>query len=120
MSIFEFTRARGIVRRRCDVGQTRRLSERRAQKGDGGTSGTLIQNEFIFKQYTQIKECELVEYKGHGLGQAGSLIMARSLGGDIQVASRKGEGATFHPTLPLQLKSSGWRLSRSANLEKGI
>jgi signal transduction histidine kinase len=30
--------------------------------------------------------------------------MARALGGDIQVASRKGEGATFSLTLPLQLK----------------
>ncbi|RPJ73406.1 MAG: ATP-binding protein [Desulfobacteraceae bacterium] len=63
-------------------------------------------HELIFKRYTQVKECELVEYKGHGLGLTGSLIMARSLGGDIQVASRKGEGATFHLTLPLQLKSS--------------
>jgi signal transduction histidine kinase len=62
-------------------------------------------HEFIFKRYTQVKECALVERKGHGLGLAGSLIMARSMGGDIQVTSRKGEGATFHLTLPLQLKS---------------
>jgi len=62
-------------------------------------------HEFIFKRYTQVKECALVERKGHGLGLAGSLIMARSMDGDIQVTSRKGEGATFHLTLPLQLKS---------------
>jgi signal transduction histidine kinase len=61
-------------------------------------------HELIFKRYTQVKECALVERKGHGLGLAGSLIMARSLGGDIQVASRKGEGATFRLTLPLELK----------------
>jgi signal transduction histidine kinase len=61
-------------------------------------------HELIFKRYTQVKACELVERKGHGLGLAGSLIMARSLGGDIQVASRKGEGATFRLTLPLHLK----------------
>jgi signal transduction histidine kinase len=60
-------------------------------------------HEFIFKRYTQVKECALVERKGHGLGLAGSLIMARSLGGDIQVKSRKGQGATFHLMLPLQL-----------------
>jgi two-component system OmpR family sensor kinase len=65
------------------------------------------QHELIFKRYTQVKECELVERKGHGLGLAGSLIMARSLGGDIRVASRKGEGATFCLTLPLQLKEAG-------------
>jgi signal transduction histidine kinase len=62
-------------------------------------------HEFIFKRYTQVKECALVERRGHGLGLAGSLIMARALGGDIQVASRKGEGATFSLTLPLQVKS---------------
>jgi signal transduction histidine kinase len=28
------------------------------------------------------------------------------LGGDIQVESRKGEGATFSLTLPLQLKAA--------------
>jgi signal transduction histidine kinase len=61
-------------------------------------------HEFIFKRYTQVKECALVERQGHGLGLAGSLVMARALGGDIQVASRKGEGATFGLTLPLQLK----------------
>jgi signal transduction histidine kinase len=62
------------------------------------------QHELIFKRYTQVKECNLVERKGHGLGLAGSLIMARSLGGDIEVSSRKGEGATFRLTLPLQLE----------------
>jgi signal transduction histidine kinase len=64
-------------------------------------------HELIFRRYTQLKECELVERKGHGLGLAGSLIMARSLGGDLQVTSRKGEGATFSLTLPLQLKEAG-------------
>jgi signal transduction histidine kinase len=61
-------------------------------------------HELIFRRYTQVKECSMVERKGHGLGLAGSLIMARSLGGDIAVVSRKGEGATFRLTLPLQLE----------------
>lgn len=61
-------------------------------------------HELIFRRYTQIKECTLVERKGHGLGLAGSLVLARSLGGDIEVSSRKGEGATFRLTLPLQLE----------------
>jgi len=64
-------------------------------------------HDLIFKRYTRLKECDLVERKGHGLGLAGSLILARSLGGDIQVTSRKGEGATFCLTLPLQLKEAG-------------
>lgn len=61
-------------------------------------------HELIFKRYTQIRECAFVERKGHGLGLAGSLALARSLGGDIEVSSRKGEGATFRLTLPLQLE----------------
>jgi signal transduction histidine kinase len=61
-------------------------------------------HELIFKRYAQVKECAMVERKGHGLGLAGALIMARSLGGDIEVVSRKGEGATFRLTLPLQLE----------------
>jgi signal transduction histidine kinase len=61
-------------------------------------------HELIFKRYTQVKECAMVERKGHGLGLAGSLIMARSLGGDIEVSSRKGAGATFRLMLPLKLE----------------
>jgi signal transduction histidine kinase len=64
-------------------------------------------HQFIFQRYAQVKECELVERRGHGLGLAGSLIMARSLGGDIDVASRKGQGATFRLILPLQIQPSG-------------
>jgi signal transduction histidine kinase len=60
-------------------------------------------HELIFKRYTQVKDCSLIERRGHGLGLAGSLIMARSLGGDIEVISRKGAGATFRLTLPLKL-----------------
>jgi signal transduction histidine kinase len=61
-------------------------------------------HELIFKRYAQVKECAMVERKGHGLGLAGALIMARSLGGDIEVISRRGEGARFLLTLPLQLE----------------
>ena len=63
-------------------------------------------HDLIFRRYTQVAECTFVERKGHGLGLAGALILARSLGGDIQVESRKGEGATFSLTLPLQLKAA--------------
>ena len=61
--------------------------------------------EMIFKRYAQVKECSLVPRKGHGLGLAGALILARCLGGDLKIDSQKGEGATFKLTLPLQLES---------------
>ena len=62
--------------------------------------------ELIFKRYAQVKECSIVPRKGHGLGLAGALILARCLGGDIQIESQKGQGATFDLTLPLKLEGS--------------
>jgi signal transduction histidine kinase len=59
-------------------------------------------HELIFRRYTQVKECAFIERKGHGLGLAGALVLARSLGGDIHVASRKGEGALFRLCAPLR------------------
>ena len=61
--------------------------------------------ELIFKRYAQVKECSIVPRKGHGLGLAGALILARCLGGDIKIASQKGQGAIFRLTLPLKLES---------------
>ncbi|MGV7224599.1 MAG: ATP-binding protein, partial [Nitrospinales bacterium] len=61
--------------------------------------------ELIFKRYAQVKECSIVPRKGHGLGLAGALILARCLGGDIKIESQKGQGATFRLTLPLKLES---------------
>ena len=61
--------------------------------------------ELIFKRYAQVKECSIVPRKGHGLGLAGALILARCLGGDISIASQKGQGAIFRLTLPLKLES---------------
>ena len=60
--------------------------------------------EMIFQRYAQVKECSIVPRKGHGLGLAGALILARCLGGDIKLDSRKGQGATFQLTLPLKMQ----------------
>lgn len=70
-------------------------------------------HDTIFKQYTQVQGApsELLR-KGHGLGLAGALILARCLGGNIQIKSDKGNGATFCLTLPIRLESSSRLLSR--------
>ena len=52
----------------------------------------------------QVKECTIVPRKGHGLGLAGALILARCLGGDIRIDSRTGQGATFCLTLPVKME----------------
>jgi two-component system OmpR family sensor kinase len=60
--------------------------------------------ELIFRRYAQVNECSVLPRKGHGLGLAGALILARCLGGDIKVDSQKGQGATFRLTLPVKLE----------------
>jgi signal transduction histidine kinase len=60
--------------------------------------------ELIFQRYAQVKECSLVPRKGHGLGLAGALILARCLGGDIKLDSQVGQGATFRLTLPVKME----------------
>jgi signal transduction histidine kinase len=62
-------------------------------------------HELIFKRYAQVKECAIVPRRGHGLGLAGALIMARTLGGDIKIQSELGKGATFRLNLPLNLSA---------------
>lgn len=90
--------------RRIDVQLDVRDDRLEVAVADDGPGIDPEHHELIFKRYTQVKECALVERKGHGLGLAGSLIMARSLGGDIEVSSRKGAGAVFRLTLPLKLQ----------------
>jgi signal transduction histidine kinase len=54
----------------------------------------------VFERYKQLPIQDRFERKGHGLGLAGALILARRLGGDISLASAPGQGATFRFSLP--------------------
>ena len=58
-------------------------------------------HQAVFRRYTQVNPCEAVSRQGHGLGLAGALIMAKNLGGDIELKSVKGKGATFRLKLPI-------------------
>ncbi|MDY0094062.1 MAG: HAMP domain-containing sensor histidine kinase [Candidatus Vecturithrix sp.] len=60
-------------------------------------------HHLIFQRYTQIRESEAVTRQGHGLGLAGSLVLAQSLGGNIELHSEQGKGATFRLILPVVL-----------------
>jgi two-component system, OmpR family, sensor kinase len=60
-------------------------------------------HEFIFHRYAQVHDSSDVTRGGHGLGLAGSRILARHLGGDLLVSSDKGKGATFRLVLPRSL-----------------
>lgn len=59
-------------------------------------------HELVFRRFAQVDACDITPRKGHGLGLAGALIMARSLGGDIVLESEKGKGAVFRLRLPLR------------------
>ena len=76
-----------------------------ADVSDDGPGIDPQHHDLIFKRYAQVKECSIVPRKGHGLGLAGALILARTLGGDIEIYSELGQGANFRLTLPLNLDS---------------
>ena len=54
----------------------------------------------VFERYKQLPVHDGFERKGHGLGLAGALILARRLGGDISLDSVPGQGATFRFSIP--------------------
>jgi len=68
---------------------------------DDGPGIDTAHHQMVFERYRQVKECTLLPRNGHGLGLAGAMIMARRLGGDIELESTRGEGATFRLKLPL-------------------
>ena len=61
--------------------------------------------ESIFRRYTQSNDCTLATRQGHGLGLAGARIMARCLGGDIQLTCNKTQGTVFTLSLPMAFGS---------------
>ena len=67
---------------------------------DDGPGVDPAHRELIFRRYAQVTSAAVAR-RGHGLGLAGALILARCLGGDIRVDGRAGQGATFTLTVPL-------------------
>jgi signal transduction histidine kinase len=73
---------------------------------DDGPGIDPAHHNIIFERYRQVNECSISPRSGHGLGLAGALIMARCLGGDIQLESVKGKGATFRLRLPVAFNNN--------------
>ncbi len=64
----------------------------------------------VFQRYARIRDqaadkaADGLQRKGHGLGLAGAMCLARRLGGTIELRSKKGNGATFRLALPRKWK----------------
>ena len=70
---------------------------------DDGPGIEPAHHQTIFQRYTRINDRDVPNRRGHGLGLAGALISARSIGGNIEIHSREGVGATFRLILPITL-----------------
>ena len=68
---------------------------------DDGPGVEPEQCESIFQRYSQGNDCTITPRQGHGLGLAGARIMARCLGGDIELTCSKTEGTKFELRLPI-------------------
>lgn len=88
---------------RIDIGLGCRNNMLWLEVSDDGPGIGAEHHEMVFRRYTQLKADDALSRTGHGLGLAGALILAQSMGGTIEIISRKGKGATFRLTLPLAL-----------------
>ena len=70
---------------------------------DDGPGVEPEQCESIFERYSQANDCALTSRQGHGLGLAAARVMARCLGGDIELACNKTDGTIFTLSLPVTL-----------------
>ena len=88
---------------RIDIRMSQENNRLVVDVSDDGPGVNPEDHELIFKRYVQAHQGATLNRNGHGLGLAGALIMARSLGGDIRLKSDIGKGATFRLILPMTM-----------------
>ncbi len=91
---------------RIEIRMDREADQLLVEIADDGPGIDPDYHEMIFRRYAQVKECSIAPRNSHGLGLAGARILARCLGGDIELKSKKGKGATFRVRLPLNFEDS--------------
>ena len=85
-----------------------------------GASGTVIfvvkdtgigiapaDQEFIFKEFTQIESASQDRVKGTGLGLPLCRNLAELLGGSVSVESEPGKGSSFYAVIPINYRGAG-------------
>lgn len=70
---------------------------------DDGPGIDPAHHQKVFERYQQLTPASSISRKGHGLGLAGARIIARLMGGDIQLISQRKQGATFRLVLPIKM-----------------
>lgn len=70
---------------------------------DTGIGISSHKQETIFEEFHQVDNTSTREYGGTGLGLAIVRKLALTMGGNVRVSSKPGEGSTFVVTLPLNI-----------------
>jgi len=73
---------------------------------DDGPGIDPVHHQKVFERYQQLNPASSMSRKGHGLGLAGARIIARLMGGDIQLVSQQKLGATFRLVLPIKIETT--------------
>lgn len=100
-------------RRRVDIRIYRLTDQLCVDVCDDGPGVDPKERELIFERYTQGDQCRLPLRNGHGLGLAGARIIARCLGGEIELETKGKKGATFRMRLPVSLQSGSPQTAES-------
>lgn len=91
---------------RIDIEINQSGDDIRIDVNDDGPGIKPEHHDLVFQRYAQVKECALpANREGHGLGLAGAFILARCLGGNIELKSESGRGARFRLILPIRFQS---------------
>ncbi|MBW1700269.1 MAG: HAMP domain-containing histidine kinase [Deltaproteobacteria bacterium] len=88
-------------RERVDIKVDRKEDRLVIDVTDDGPGVKPEHQKTIFSRYKQVDAKSKLNRPGHGLGLAGSLTLARLLGGNIELMSGKIKGATFRLMLPI-------------------
>ncbi len=68
---------------------------------DDGPGIKVEHSQVVFERYTRVGDTSGFARRGHGLGLAGARIIARCLGGEVQIVDGRQGGATFQVRIPM-------------------
>ena len=103
----KFTEAGGVALQVMPMRGTKARVSVAFAISDSGIGLTLAEIKRLFRPFSQANVSIASRFGGAGLGLSSVKHLARSMGGDIKVAPRRGGGATFTLTVSLDAADSG-------------